>query len=102
MLDILELQTDPKPLCNMIVKILTQDDISSWPLHTGLLLDYVMQWSSGRSTEDRKFSKKCKHLLKKGLLRALGVFKCNFVFGVYLFLVLQFSFIVDLRSVTFY
>ena len=71
MLDILELQTDPKPLGNMIVKILAADDISSCPLHMELLLDYVTHWSSGGSSNNRKFSKKFKHPLKKDTVNQL-------------------------------
>jgi hypothetical protein len=72
LLDILELQVDPRPLCNTIVKILTQEDdiMTSCPLHTGLLLEYVTHWSTGLTgkTDGRKFSKKFKQQLKGGLL----------------------------------
>ena len=46
LLDILDLQTDPRSLCNMIVKNLAQDDMTLYPLHTKLLLDFVTHWST--------------------------------------------------------
>ena len=46
LLDILDLQIDPRSLCNMIVKNLAQDDMTLYPLRTKLLLDFVTLWST--------------------------------------------------------
>jgi hypothetical protein len=67
LLNILEVQNDPRPLCNIIVKILAPDDMTSYPLHTGLLLDYITHWSAEVNRGDlQKLSKSLKHLQKTG------------------------------------
>ena len=72
LLNILERQPDARPLANMILRILSRDDMMLYPLHTRLLLDYIKHWSSGENRGDlqetnaRESFEKIKNSQKQG------------------------------------
>ncbi|XP_028415489.1 nucleolar pre-ribosomal-associated protein 1-like [Dendronephthya gigantea] len=66
-LDILELQADPRPLCNLVMKMLVRNSMVPIPLHMRILLEYISCWTTVEIAGEQKLTKMVKSLSRKGI-----------------------------------